>query len=51
MTGTTCTVADPVRDKRGRGAVIQTLRWGGGEWGSPESATGLDPPSFSFCRM
>ena len=30
MTGTTCTVLDPVRDKRGRGAVIQTLRWGGG---------------------
>ena len=43
MTGTTCTVLDPVRDKRGRGAVIQTLRWGGGAF--PESATALDPPA------
>ena len=35
----------------GGGRSSRPLDGGGGGVGSPESATGLDPPSFSFCRM
>ena len=45
-----CRIQFEIRGEEGR--LSRPLDGGGGgEGGSPESATALDPPSFSFCRM